>query len=85
MIVKGRVIERHPELTVEDVEYAWEHFREATIREVTLREMRIGFDKRGRLLEMVGVLTMDGWVIYHAMTTPSKKTLNEIEKAKDSR
>lgn len=83
--MKERVCERHPELSVEDVEYAWEHFREVAIREVAFREMRIGFDRKGRLLEMVGVLTVDGWVVYHAMTPPSKKTLSEIEKAKGGR
>ena len=47
------------------------------------QEMRTGYDPRGRYIEMVGVLLADGvWLIYHAMTPPSKKTLKEIESAR---
>ena len=46
-------------------------------------EMRTGYDPQGRYIEMVGVLLADGaWLIYHAMTPPSKKTLREIENAR---
>jgi hypothetical protein len=39
----------------------------------------VGFDGKGRLLEMVAVLGPDGiWLVYHAMTSPSKKTLKEL-------
>ena len=35
---------------------------------------------------MVGVLLADGtWLVYHAMTPPSKKTLREIENARRER
>lgn len=41
-----------------------------------------GYDSKGRRLEMVGAMTRDGWLIYHAMTPPSKKTIREIEQAR---
>lgn len=45
--------------------------------------MRTGYDLHGRYIEMVGVLLSDGvWLVYHAMTPPSKKTLKEIEAAR---
>ena len=44
--------------------------------------MRVGFDLKAREIEMVGVLTADGWLVYHAMTPPSKKTMDEMAKAK---
>ena len=42
--------------------------------------LRIGYDQQGKELEMIGTLTEDGWLIYHAMTPPSKKMISEIEK-----
>ena len=80
--VHPRVNKRHPELSDADVEYAWEHFAIAATREVGHREMRVGFDLKAREIEMVGVLTADGWLVYHAMTPPSKKTMDEMAKAK---
>ena len=44
-------------------------------------EMRIGYDLRGRRIEMAGRLLEDGWLVYHAMTPPSKKTEREIAEA----
>lgn len=45
--------------------------------------MGTGYDPHGRYIEMVGVPLADGvWLIYHAMTPPSKKTLKEIESAR---
>lgn len=39
----------------------------------------IGFDAKGRLLELVGAYATDQSVlIYHAMTPPTKKTLREL-------
>lgn len=78
-----RVHGRHPELDVGDVEAAWENYRFAAVRVPGEQEMRTGYDPRGRYIEMVGVLLADGvWLIYHAMTPASKKTLKEIESAR---
>ncbi|NMW66145.1 hypothetical protein HHJ78_11700 [Mobiluncus mulieris] len=41
----------------------------------------MGFDQREREMEIVGVLTENGWLVYHAMIPPSKKTRMEIERA----
>ena len=79
--VLGRVMERHPELTMEDVLSAWANtvtvaFRADGDRE---RQIGVGSDPNGRLVEMVAVRTDDGgWLIYHAMTPPSHKTLTEL-------
>lgn len=76
--IHPRVHERHPELDDEDVEAAWENYCFAAVRIPGEREMRTGYDLRGRYVEMVGVLLADGaWLVYHAMTPPSKKTLKE--------
>lgn len=61
--------------------YAWNYFVLAAVREPGERELRIGFDLHARELEMVGVMTETGWLIYHAMTPPSRKTRNEISRA----
>lgn len=56
--------------------YAW-----AATKELGERELRVDFDGLGRELEMVGVLTTDGWLAYHAITPPSRKTMREVEQA----
>ena len=81
--IHQRVHERHPELDDGDVEAAWESYCFAAVRIPGEREMRTGYDPQGRYIEMVGVLLADGvWLVYHAMTPPSKKTLREIENAR---
>jgi len=74
---------RHPEVLESDVRSAW---RNALI--VIERSgqdlpdtilVAIGADENNRLIEMVGSVKEDGVVlIYHAMTPPSKKTLEEV-------
>lgn len=81
--IHRRVHERHPELDDGDVEAAWESYCFAAVRIPGECEMRTGYDPQGRYIEMVGVLLADGaWLVYHAMTPPSKKTLREIENAR---
>jgi len=39
----------------------------------------VGFDTNGRLIEIVGSVMENGTVrLFHAMTPPSKKTLQEV-------
>jgi hypothetical protein len=38
----------------------------------------VGFDSKGRLLEMVAVFDGKDYLIYHAMTPPTKKVLAEL-------
>jgi hypothetical protein len=81
LYVHPRVHERHPELLDRDVIAAWETALLSTPRtEKNPNEyLAVGFDGRGRLLEMVAV-RLDGcdWLIYHAMTPPSNKTFEEL-------
>ncbi len=81
-IVHPRIVEWHPELSEEAVTEAWENYALAATRVPGERELRIGYDLHGRCLEMVGALTDEGWLIYHAMTPPSKKTMREASKAR---
>ena len=82
-IVHQRISQRHGEVLPEDVRFAWEHYFMSAVRVPTEREVRIRFDLRGRELEMVGVQLGDGsWLVYHAMTPPSKKTKREMAKKK---
>lgn len=81
VLVHGRVTAKRPQISEADVVWAWEHYTYAAIRVPGERELRIGFDLQGRELEMVGALTTDGWLVYHAMIPPSKKTRKEIQRA----
>ena len=83
--IHPRIHERHPELTNNDISYAWEHPTLSATRIVKERELRVGFDLKGREIEMVGALTADGWLVYHGMTPPTKKTRKELEMAKGGR
>lgn len=45
-------------------------------------EVRIGLTPDGKEIELVGVLLADlRWLIFHALTTPTKKVRKEIDKA----
>ena len=84
--VHPRIPSRHPEISIEDVEAAWVNFAVAATRVPGEVEVRIGFDSKGRRVEMVGVLQANGaWLVYHAMTPPSEKTEREIRNAKKAR
>lgn len=76
-----RVMLRHPELSEKDVLHAWEHAI-ASLSRVSKNPdeyVSLGFDGRGRLLEVVGVRGDGGnWLLYHAMTPPSDKTYREF-------
>ena len=41
-----------------------------------------GTDSKGREIEMVRASTMDGWLIYHANSPLSKRTRDEVERAR---
>ena len=80
--VHPRVHERHPEIGDDDVVQAWENCVERADREVAVREARIGFDQKGRELEMVGSKSDGEWLVFHAMTPPTKKMHAEMERAR---
>lgn len=81
-IVHPRVTERHPELTKRDVLGAWENTIAYLPRlgDDPDQYVAVGADGNGRLIEMVARRSPSGsWVIFHAMTPPSKKTLYELQ------
>jgi len=82
VVVHPRIFEKHPEISEQDVLDAWHScFRSRSRIDKNPHEyIAIGADRQGRLLELVAKCSVDGdWLIYHAMTPPSKKTLKELE------
>ena len=80
VVVHPRVMERHPELSEDDVVAAWNAYVRMTRREGDESYLvAVGFDVRGRAIEMVAVETIDGdWYVYHALTPPTKEILREL-------
>ena len=81
VVVHPRVHERHPDLSDADVPCAWRNCIRARQRlnRSPNECIAIGVNERGRLIEMVAFCSPDGdWLIYHAMTPPTKKTLVEL-------
>jgi hypothetical protein len=79
--IHPRVRARHPELSDRDVRDAWYACIRSAPRLDTLptEYIAVGLDGTGRLIEMVAIRLADhGWLVYHAMTPPSKKTLKEL-------
>ena len=78
--VHPRVIKRHPELTEKDVLSAWHNAFAMAIRTTPEgdRFVAAGADAHGRLVEMVAVKNHEGYLIFHAMTPPSARTLIEL-------
>lgn len=77
------VIDRHAlkhGLGAEDIEYAWEHFVRRQHRgapnegEVAV----VGYDRKGRLVQLVAYRAEACVVIFHAMTPPTKKLMAEV-------
>lgn len=80
-VVHPRVHERHPELNDEDVLSAWANATAVRHRldDAGDRLVVLGADSNGRLVEMVANQLPSGiWVIFHAMTPPSRNTLIEL-------
>ena len=81
LIIHPRIEERHPELDESDVVCAWNNAFLSTTRtkKNPNQYLAIGADSKGRMLEMVAVLTENGdWLVFHAMTPPSDNTLDEL-------
>lgn len=78
--VHPRVHSRHPELDDADVLSAWRNAIEVVLRqgESGTLYVAVGSDPKGRLIEMVAVFDGASYLIYHAMTPPSNKTLREL-------
>ncbi|WP_311141918.1 hypothetical protein [Lancefieldella rimae] len=84
VIVHKRITERHPELTEQDVLDAWENAIYTAPRkhaQYPFEMLVLGFDSNSRPIEMLVAAQENAWVIYHAMTPPTKKFLSAIKRA----
>ena len=82
IIVHPRIHERHPDLTEDDVLAAWDSCLCSMPRlDKDVDEyLAVGTDKTGRLVEIVAKrIENQKFIIYHAMTPPTKKTLHELK------
>ena len=85
LIIHPRVCKRHPQLSESDIKHAWlnSYYEALRVDGTNFPEyLWLGQDESGRDIEMVGTLTTDGYLIYHANTPPSKRTKKEVEKSK---
>jgi hypothetical protein len=83
VIVAPRVLERHPDLTEEDVVHAVEQpfHSQPRLDEEPTKYVGVGPDTAGRAMEWIAVPLLDvtdGWYVYHAQRPPTKKVLNEL-------
>lgn len=81
VFVANRVPRHHPEISKEDAETAWENAAACIPRSGgrPFEYVAVGFDGKGRAIEIVGRMTGEGdWIVWHAMTPPTKKTLREL-------
>lgn len=74
-----RVVKNHPELSYEDVDEAMRAMVRYSQR-ATGEWVAVGFDSKGRFIELVYLYSeeKDAFLVYHAMTPPSAKTLKEL-------
>lgn len=74
VVVHGRIMRRHPEVTEADVLAAWRNRVSWSYRPGTdpLRYLAVGYDDGDRLLEMCAVFDSDHWIIFHAMEATDK-------------
>ena len=80
--VHPRVHERHPEISDDDVRTAWYGavVSIARVQKYPVQYVAIGFDGKGRAIEMVAIRDAPLlWTIFHAMTPPSQKTYRELQ------
>jgi hypothetical protein len=81
VFVHRRVGQKHPELSDRDVFDAWTNCVRSRPRldKNPDEYIAVGVDGNGRTIEMTAKRSAGGdWLIYHAMTPPSKKTLKEL-------
>ena len=82
LVIHPRVCERHPQLSESDIELAWRRSYYEALRSESPNfpeYLWIGRDAKGRDIEMVGTLTEEGVLIYHANTPLSARTEREVK------
>ena len=77
VIVHPRIMERHPDLSENDVREAWDNYVRMMMRKEE-QTIAIGFDSQGRAIEMVAKRSGGDYLIYHALTPPTEKALREL-------
>ena len=77
VVVHPCVMERHPELSEDDVREAWEGYVRMARRD-NGQVVALGFDGRGRAIEMVAKGMGGDYLIYHAITPPTINALREL-------
>ena len=77
VVVHPRVMERHPELSEDDVREAWDNYV-CMARRDNDQVLTLGFDAKSRAVEMVAKESSGDFLIYHAMTPPTRKAMIEL-------
>jgi hypothetical protein len=80
--VHPRVHERHPEIEEADALDAWGNCIRSVprIAKNPNEHIAVGVDRKGRLIELIAIWSpADGWLIFHALTPPTKKSLAELQ------
>ena len=81
IFVLDRVPERHPDGSKEDAAHAWYHCIKSMPRLAPHRDehVAIGYDARGRLLEVIAIRNNNGdWLVIHAQTPPQERVKREL-------
>ena len=79
--VLDRAEKRHPDVTKADAAHAWLHCIKSAQRigREPEEHVGIGYDKSGRLLEVVAIRDEFGdWYIKHAQTPPQERVKREL-------
>ena len=63
-----------------DILYAWDKFVSKRNRDIpnTDQIIAVGFDRKGRFVQMVGIISHKGTMVYHAMSPPTASFLAEV-------
>lgn len=67
-------------LSKEDILYAWDNYAVRCYRGAPHEGeiLAIGYDTKGRAVQLVGVERSCGVLIYHAMTPPTRNAMREL-------
>lgn len=81
VFVSDRVPLRHPEISKEDAAEAWQNCScsRPRLHKNPDEYIAVGYDGRGRLIELVALRDSEGdWLIYHALTPPGNNARREL-------
>lgn len=77
VVIHPRVMEHHPELSEDDVREARNGYVRMA-RRGSDQVLALGFDGKGRAVEMVAKESCGDYLVYHAMTPPTQGALLEL-------